>query len=123
MAGSHQNETHCRKLDNEFASFLSADFVLESIDLTVEPGQLVGIVGPVGSAKSSLLMALLKEMAPVKDGGEEEAKINDKSDARDARKRGVSVGGRVAYAPQEPWIQSGTVRDNILFGKPMDRIR
>lgn len=73
----------------------------------------MGVVGPVGSSKSSLLMALLREMAPVKGEG----------DATDAKKMGVSVGGRVAYAPQEPWIQSGTVRDNILFGKPMNRTR
>lgn len=31
----------------------------------MEPGQLVGIVGPVGSSKSTLLMALLQEIAPI----------------------------------------------------------
>lgn len=35
----------------------------------------------------------------------------------------VAVHGRLAYAPQEPWIQSGTVQENILFGKRMDRKR
>ena len=33
------------------------------------------------------------------------------------------MGGRVAYVSQTSWIQSGTVRDNILFGKPMDITR
>ncbi|CAN0515675.1 unnamed protein product, partial [Scytosiphon promiscuus] len=35
----------------------------------------------------------------------------------------MSVGGTLAYASQEPWIQSGTLRDNILFGRRMDRKR
>lgn len=39
-------------------------FTLENIDLTIQPGQLVGIVGPVGSSKSSLLMAILREINP-----------------------------------------------------------
>lgn len=39
-------------------------FALRSIDLKVEPGQLIGVVGLVGSSKSSLLMALLQEMVP-----------------------------------------------------------
>ncbi|CAN0489277.1 unnamed protein product, partial [Hapterophycus canaliculatus] len=38
--------------------------VLHAIDLRIEPGQLVGVVGPVGSSKSSLLMAMLREIAP-----------------------------------------------------------
>ncbi|KHN39292.1 ABC transporter C family member 8 [Glycine soja] len=35
----------------------------------------------------------------------------------------VNVSGTVAYVSQTSWIQSGTVRDNILFGKPMDKTR
>ena len=35
----------------------------------------------------------------------------------------VNVGGTIAYVSQTSWIQSGTVRDNILFGKPMDKTR
>jgi ABC-type multidrug transport system fused ATPase/permease subunit len=35
----------------------------------------------------------------------------------------VNVGGTLAYVSQSSWIQSGTVRDNILFGKPMNKAR
>ena len=35
----------------------------------------------------------------------------------------MSVLGSVAYVSQGSWIQSGTIRDNILFGKAMDKIR
>lgn len=80
----------------------SPKVTLRGIDLEVAPGELVGIVGNVGSSKSSLLMALLKEMVPA--GGE------------------VSLGsaGTLAYASQEAWIMNATLRENILFGKDMD---
>jgi len=35
----------------------------------------------------------------------------------------VNVGGTIAYVSQTSWIQSGTVKDNILFGKAMDKTR
>ena len=35
----------------------------------------------------------------------------------------VEVYGNVAYTAQRAWIQSGTVRDNILYGKPMGKIQ
>ncbi|CAJ2663686.1 unnamed protein product [Trifolium pratense] len=59
--------------------------------------------GPVGAGKSSLLYAILGEI--LKTSGT------------------VNVGGTLAYVSQSSWIQSGTVRDNILFGKPMDKTR
>ncbi|ETN80648.1 hypothetical protein NECAME_17988, partial [Necator americanus] len=35
----------------------------------------------------------------------------------------VGMRGKVAYVPQLPWIQNMTLRDNILFGKPLNRSR
>jgi len=35
----------------------------------------------------------------------------------------VNIGGTLAYVSQSSWIQSGTVQDNILFGKPMNKTR
>lgn len=32
----------------------------------------------------------------------------------------INVHGKIAYAPQQPWIQNATIRDNILFGRPFD---
>ncbi|KAJ3108135.1 Multidrug resistance-associated protein 1 [Phlyctochytrium planicorne] len=71
-------------------------FKLKSIDLTIPQGSLVAIVGKVGSGKSSLLSSLVGGMR--KTGGE------------------AVVQGSVAYCPQEPWIMSGSVEDNIIFG-------
>ncbi|XP_060872658.1 probable multidrug resistance-associated protein lethal(2)03659 isoform X2 [Metopolophium dirhodum] len=79
------------------------DNTLENINLTVTPGRLVAIIGPVGAGKSSLVQAILQEL-PLIDGS-------------------ISVRGIVSYASQEPWLFSGSVKQNIIFGSPMDKCR
>ncbi|KAL5020046.1 hypothetical protein ScPMuIL_002938 [Solemya velum] len=69
---------------------------LQQINMSIEEGQLVAIVGQVGAGKSSLISALLGEMYKVEGR--------------------VKIKGRVAYVPQQAWIQNLTVRDNILYG-------
>ena len=73
---------------------------VRNVSVVVPAGQLVGICGKVGSGKSSLLSALLGHM---------------KLASGEAR-----VHNNMAYVSQQAWIQSITLRDNILFGKPMD---
>uniref|UniRef100_J3M4P3 ABC transporter C family member 13 n=1 Tax=Oryza brachyantha TaxID=4533 RepID=J3M4P3_ORYBR len=73
---------------------------LKSISITAAQGEKIAVCGPVGAGKSSLLCAMLGEI-PRMSGS-------------------VALRGSIAYVPQTPWIQSGTVRDNILFGKPMN---
>ena len=96
------------QLDNFSASWKgtevhSNNLVLKSIQLTLESNQLVAIAGPVGSGKSSLLLSLINEL-PGLSGH-------------------LTVTGKVSYASQEPWIFSGTIRDNVLFGNPLDTER
>ncbi len=84
---------------------------LEDINFTVEPGQLVGIVGRTGAGKSTLcqLLPRLYEIPPGQlylDGEE----IHSWSLAQ--------VRQAVAYVPQDPFIFADTVRANICFGKP-----
>ncbi|KAF2361957.1 ABC transporter-like [Trinorchestia longiramus] len=70
--------------------------ILKSLNLKVKPGALVAVVGTVGAGKTSLCSALLGDM--------------EKKSGR------VNVQGRIAYVPQQAWIQNCTLRDNILFG-------
>lgn len=76
---------------------------LTDVQLTVKRGMKVAICGTVGSGKSSLLSSILGEVP----------KLQGK----------VRVSGTKAYVPQTPWILTGNVRENILFGKPYDRER
>ncbi|KAG8042341.1 hypothetical protein G9C98_004975 [Cotesia typhae] len=87
-------------LDNIYAKWLDKDKedTLKGINLSIKPGQLVAVVGLVGSGKTSLLNAILKEL-PAHTGT-------------------VDVCGKIGYASQEPWLFAGSVRQNILFGRP-----
>lgn len=76
---------------------------LSNINLTVTPGKLTVIIGPVGAGKSSLLHAILGEL-PLREGS-------------------IKVNGIISYASQEPWLFAGSVRQNILFGSPYDKDR
>ncbi|XP_023215356.1 ABC transporter C family member 10-like [Centruroides sculpturatus] len=63
----------------------------------MQPGELLLVVGHVGSGKTSLLMSLLGEI-PITSGE-------------------VSVKGKISYASQEAWVFNATVKENILFGE------
>ncbi|CAL9163031.1 unnamed protein product [Musa hybrid cultivar] len=65
-------------------------------------GEKVALCGAVGSGKSSFLCSIIGEI-PWISGGR------------------VSVLGSRAYVPQSAWIQTGTIQENVLFGKEMDR--
>ncbi|XP_010542532.1 PREDICTED: ABC transporter C family member 7-like [Tarenaya hassleriana] len=80
---------------------LSSNPTLSDMSFRVIKGMKVAICGTVGSGKSSLLASILGEV-PKLSGS-------------------VKVYGTKAYVSQSPWIQSGKVEENILFGKPMDR--
>ena len=76
---------------------------LNNISFRVRHGQLAIIAGPVACGKTSLLMTLLGE-------------INICSGD-------ISVRGKVSYASEEPWIISGSIKENILMGTELDQDR
>ena len=82
---------------------------LKDISLTIEPGQQVCLMGPSGSGKTSLVNLLLRLYEP-SDGTIE-------LDGRDLRKINLSSLRRhMAYVPQDAFLFSGTLRDNIRYG-------
>ncbi|CAL1531990.1 unnamed protein product [Lymnaea stagnalis] len=81
----------------------SAGPTLRNINLRIPEGKLYAVVGPVGCGKSSLMSALLGEMERLSGT--------------------ASIKSKLAYVPQQAWIQNATVKDNILFGKPFSKKR
>ena len=94
-----------RQLNNYIADHR---FTLGPIDLKIKNGEFVGVVGSVGSGKSSLLSAIVGEMVRTKG----KLDINH-----------ICLTKGMGFVPQDPWIQNATIRDNILFGKIFDYSR
>jgi ABC-type transport system involved in cytochrome bd biosynthesis fused ATPase/permease subunit len=82
--------------------FLRSKLILVylSLNFKIEKSQLVAVVGEIGSAKSSLLSAMLGEM--IKFSGN------------------VNVYGKIAFVSQQAWIQNASIKDNIIFGGTFD---
>ena len=74
--------------------------VLKDINIEVMQGELVAIIGEVGSDKSSLLQAILNNMIILN---------NEKE------KKQMQIKGSVSYVPQISWIENATLRSNIIF--------
>ncbi|EXC22157.1 ABC transporter C family member 3 [Morus notabilis] len=76
---------------------------LNDISFKVSHGMRVAVCGTVGSGKSSLLSSILGEIPKISGT--------------------IKLCGTKAYVAQSPWIQSGKIEENILFGEEMDRER
>ncbi|XP_043726353.1 ABC transporter C family member 3-like [Telopea speciosissima] len=81
----------------------SPNLTLKDLNFRVKHGMKVAICGSIGSGKSSLLSCILGEVPKVSGT--------------------IKLKGKKAYVAQSPWIQSGKIVDNILFGKEMDKER
>lgn len=73
---------------------------LQNVSFSLNPKQLLAVIGPVGAGKSSLLSSILGELP--------------------SEKGLLKVKGQLTYAAQQPWVYPGTIRSNILFGKEMN---
>lgn len=89
--------------DNQSVASETYPSTLKNINMHVNKNSLIAIVGTVGAGKSSLIQALLGEMENLSGH--------------------VNTVGSIAYVSQQAWIQNASLRDNILFGSPMNRRR
>jgi ABC-type multidrug transport system fused ATPase/permease subunit len=86
-----------------------ATFALHDIDLTVPPGQTVALVGATGAGKSTLAKLVARFYDPTRG-----AVLIDGHDLRDVTEH--SLRSQLGTVPQEAFLFSGTIRDNIAFG-------
>ena len=102
---------------------------LKEIDLQVKKGELICIIGELGSGKSSLLSSIIGEMiylpseeiklaadrvlSPQELKAMHHAVLNDQTIGRDDPP--IKIAGEISYVEQQAWIQNQTVRDNILL--------
>ena len=86
----------------------SEDADMSNLNLNVKNGELLTVVGRTGSGKSSLLSVILNELSCLNT---------------DNQKPITVVRGSIAYVPQESWIFNSTLRENILFGTPYNKIK
>ncbi|KAF5283719.1 hypothetical protein FQR65_LT13754 [Abscondita terminalis] len=76
---------------------------LTNINLTIESGSIIGVIGSVGSGKTSLLYSILNELT-ITEGT-------------------IDVRGKISYASQDPWLFPESVKQNILFDSKFDSQR
>jgi subfamily B ATP-binding cassette protein MsbA len=88
-----------------------ANPVLQDVSFTIKPGQLVGIVGPTGSGKSTVVSLLPRFYDPVKGT----VRI-DGHDVRDFKLK--SLREQIGYVLQDTALFRGTIAENIAFGRP-----
>jgi ATP-binding cassette subfamily B multidrug efflux pump len=85
--------------------------VLHDVDVLIEPGQTVALVGPTGAGKTSIAN-LVARFYDVTSG----AVLIDGIDVRDVSQR--SLRSQMGLVPQDPFLFSGSIADNIGFGRP-----
>ena len=98
----------------------SDDFKMIDLDMRFKIGQMNVIIGPTGSGKTSLLMALLGEMTLLEGsvylpGGRsrEELRLDPETGLTES----------VAYCAQQAWLLNGTIKENIIFASNWDAKR
>ncbi|KIX00443.1 uncharacterized protein Z518_10582 [Rhinocladiella mackenziei CBS 650.93] len=99
-------------------------FTLSNLNLEFPPNQLSVISGRTGSGKSLLLASIIGE-ADVLDGVLHVPKAPTAAERYDAKanKSNWYIDSAIAFVAQIPWIENATIRENILFGLPLDNDR
>ncbi|QLH79001.1 ABC transporter ATP-binding protein [Halosimplex rubrum] len=91
-------------------SYDEDEVVLDDIDVDVEPGETVGLVGPTGAGKTTIVKLLLR----LYDVNEGEVRV-DGTDVRDATL--ASLRGSMGYVGQDNFLFDGTIAENVKYGQ------
>lgn len=98
-------------LSHVYFSYAPEQRLIEDFNLAVKPGQRVAIVGPTGCGKTTMINLLMR-FYDVDSG---EIRI-DGTDIRDMTRKSLRTGFGMVL--QDTWLKAGTIRKNIVMGKP-----
>ena len=98
-------------LQHVYFSYVPDKKLITDFNLSVRAGQRVAIVGPTGCGKTTIINLLMR-FYDVQKG----AICVDGTDIRDVTRR--SLRSNYGMVLQETWLKAGTIRDNIVMGKP-----
>lgn len=99
------------KLEHVGFSYVPERSLIEDLNLTVKPGQRIAIVGPTGCGKTTLINLLMR-FYDVNQG----SIAVDGTDIRELTRKSLRTSFGMVL--QETWLMNGTIRDNIIMGKP-----
>lgn len=99
------------ELKNVSFSYVPEQKLIRDFNLTVKPGQRVAIVGPTGCGKTTVINLLMR-FYDVNKG----VIAVDGTDIRNMTR--ASLRSNIGMVLQETWLKDGTIRDNIIMGKP-----
>lgn len=98
-------------LDSVYFSYVPDKPLIENVSLDVKKGERIAIVGPTGCGKTTLINLLMRFY----DIGKGSIRVDGKDIRTCTRK---SLRQSFGMVLQDTWLKSGTVRDNIAYGKP-----
>lgn len=99
-------------LEHVFFSYVPEIKLIEDLSLNVKAGQKIAIVGKTGCGKTTLINLLMR-FYDINSGRISVSKTNVENMTRD------SLRAAFGMVLQETWLKSGTVRENIAYGKPL----
>lgn len=99
------------ELEHVFFSYVPDRRLIEDLNLTVKPGQRIAIVGPTGCGKTTLINLLMR-FYDVDQG----RIAVDGRDIREMTRKSLRTSFGMVL--QETWLMNGTIRENIIMGKP-----
>ncbi len=99
------------EIENVSFSYVPDKKLLENINLSVKQGQRVAIVGPTGCGKTTIINLLMR-FYDVDNG----CILVDGTDIRNITRK--SLRSNYGMVLQDTWLKTGTIRENIIMGKP-----